>query len=214
MKSTNRKKTPPVSETRADNVVRKYRAEAVAVWKAIRPDALNPIIRILRRAYHNQSKVFLIGNGGSAVTATHVAVDLSKTIRLRPVRDQVKGLQAISLTANVGVMTAFGNDEGYEKIFSGQLSTFAGSGDVLMAISASGNSPNILHALKLAHSIGMVNIGLLGMGGGKAKALCDAAIVVPSDDYGIIEDFHLSIAHLITRSFYLFNKRRQRNSHS
>jgi D-sedoheptulose 7-phosphate isomerase len=138
-------------------------------------------------------QVFFAGNGGSAGNAVHLANDflygLSKRVG--------SGLRVEALTANSSVLTCLANDEGYDQIFSIQLAVKAREGDVLVVLSGSGNSPNILRALEEAQRIGMRSYAVLGYGGGKAKALADVPIHCPVDDMQISEDMQLIIGHMI-----------------
>ncbi len=145
--------------------------------------------------------VFIAGNGGSAATASHFVNDLIKTIKVRGAGRTV----FTALADNSAVMSAIANDEGYERVFASQLETCAGEGDLLVVLSASGNSPNILAALSAAKKLGLRAAALLGMGGGEARKSADISLVVASDDYGIIEDAHLAICH--AASMYLRAKR-------
>lgn len=146
---------------------------------------------LLLGTFERQRTIFLFGNGGSAALASHFACDLAKgTVNGSPQRFRV-----IALTDNVPLMTAWANDSHYEDIFAEQLTNFAAPGDLAFAISASGNSPNVLKALRVAKQSGCVTAGLTGFAGGRMLALCDACIVVPCDNMQIIEDLHLCIAH-------------------
>ena len=158
---------------------------------------LDSIIKVLFGAWKNGNSVFIIGNGGSASTASHMACDLSKGV-IKDVQKPAKRMRVLSLTDNVAHMTALGNDLSYDEIFSEQLSHFAKPGDVLIAISASGNSPNIIKAVEKANSTGMASIGLLGFDGGKIKDMVDHPLIYPEKDYGRAEDFHLMVNHIMT----------------
>jgi D-sedoheptulose 7-phosphate isomerase len=146
-------------------------------------------------AYRQGQTVFLFGNGGSASLASHMSCDLAKGTA----SGSLARLRAVALTDNVALMTAWANDSHYENIFTGQLESLLVPGDVAFAISASGNSPNILSALTFARRRGAATAGISGFQGGKMKALCDICVVVPSDNMQIIEDLHLSIAHAVFR---------------
>lgn len=155
-------------------------------------DALASALRELEEAHARDCQVFLAGNGGSAATASHMASDLlwgMTRAKLRPVR-------ALALTDNVPVLTAIANDAGYDHAFTAQLDALARKGDLLVVISASGNSPNVVAAAEAAKERGMRTVGFLGMGGGKLRELVDVAVVVPSNDYGPIEDVHMVFDHL------------------
>ena len=135
--------------------------------------------------------VFVVGNGGSAATASHFACDLSKGTR----RNGPPTFHVVSLTDNVPLLTAWANDSGYEHVFSEQLTALARPGDLLVAISASGNSPNVVAAVDAARSCGMAVVGLSGRSGGSLAHLVDALVTVPSDRIEVVEDAHLIVAH-------------------
>jgi D-sedoheptulose 7-phosphate isomerase len=156
-------------------------------------EQMERVTELLLRAYEQQHTVFVFGNGGSAALAPHFACDLSKGT----VNGSSKRFRVMALTDNVPLITAWANDSKYEDIFAEQLSNFAAPGDIAFAISASGNSPNVLKALKVAKQLGSVTTGLTGFSGGRMLGLCDECIVVPCDNMQIIEDLHLSIAHSI-----------------
>jgi D-sedoheptulose 7-phosphate isomerase len=157
--------------------------------------AIDRLVRVFLQAYDDGHTAFLFGNGGSAALASHMTCDLGKGTA--PANG--KRLRAIALTDNVALMTAWANDTRYEDIFAQQLENLLQPGDIAFAISASGNSPNILAALSFARQAGAATAGIAGFQGGKMKALCDVCVVVPSDNMQIIEDLHLSIAHSVFR---------------
>jgi D-sedoheptulose 7-phosphate isomerase len=141
----------------------------------------------------NDSFIFLLGNGGSAATASHLACDLGKGT-VAPGRKRMK---VMSLTDNLPLITAWANDTQYEDIFAEQLAHFISSGDLVMGISGSGKSKNVLNALKLAKECGALTIGLTGFDGGEMKDMVDYCLIVPSTNMQQIEDCHLIITHLI-----------------
>lgn len=145
----------------------------------------------LHSAIARGGNVFVAGNGGSAATASHFVNDLVKAIKIRGGGRTVFA----ALADNSAVMSAIANDEGYEQVFASQLAACSKKEDVLVVLSASGNSPNILAALLESKRLGMRSAAMLGMGGGKAQAIADISLVVASDDYGIIEDAHLAVCH-------------------
>ncbi len=155
------------------------------------------MLQLLERAFVERRQVFIVGNGGSAATASHMANDLM----LGVAKEGGRGFRAIALTDSVPLMTAIANDTGYDNVFTAQLRALGRPGDVLIAISGSGKSPNVVEAVKVAREIGIMTVGFLGMGGGQLRELVDAAIVVPSNDYGLIEDIHLMLDHLMTAYF-------------
>jgi D-sedoheptulose 7-phosphate isomerase len=142
--------------------------------------------------------VLIAGNGGSAANAAHMAVDLSKSALGRPPRPGVPRVRAIALGDASSTLTAWANDDGYETVFAEQVTTFAGRGDTVVLLSVSGRSPNIVAAARAARDAEASVIALLGADGGPVRALADHAIVVPSDDYQVVEDAHLAINHMFT----------------
>ena len=151
------------------------------------------VVNLLMTAFESQRTVFLFGNGGSAALASHFACDLGKGTA----NGSGKRFRVIALTDNVPVMTAWANDSHYEDIFSEQLVNFVCPKDIAFAISASGNSSNVIKALVAARRARATTVGLTGFAGGKMKPLCDACIVIPSDNMQLIEDLHLSVAHAL-----------------
>ena len=158
--------------------------------------AIDSLVQVLLQAYYDKRTIFLFGNGGSASLASHMSCDLGKGIAPATGRR----LHAIALTDNVALITAWANDTKYESIFAEQLENLLQPGDLAFAISASGNSPNILAAVNFARQAGATTIGLTGFHGGKLKPLCDVCVIVPSDNMQIIEDLHLSICHSVFRA--------------
>jgi D-sedoheptulose 7-phosphate isomerase len=147
--------------------------------------------------------VLVVGNGGSASTASHFACDLGKTVLGHNPTPRSSRFHVVSLADNVALLTAWANDEGYDTVFAEQVEMLGRAGDVLVALSVSGSSPNILSALRTARERKMETIGLLGCNGGEAAELVDDAIVVPCHDYGHVESAHLVITHLLTEWFKL-----------
>jgi D-sedoheptulose 7-phosphate isomerase len=177
-------------------VGRRYVASFTRLLDDLDHEAIERVVERLRTARDNGATVFIAGNGGSASTASHWVNDLGKATK-RSGRTPIK---VMSLGDNVPWLTALGNDEGYERVFSGQLENFAVEGDVLMLISASGNSPNLIDAIHLARSRGMHTVGLLGFDGGKAFELCDDAVLLRTEigEYGLVETGHSLVADIIT----------------
>jgi len=154
---------------------------------------IDQMVEAIWRAYEAGRTLFLFGNGGSAALASHFACDIGKgTIAGRERR-----LKTIALTDNVALITAWANDKSYEDIFSEQLDGLAEKGDIAMAISGSGNSPNVIRGLETARRIGAQTLVLTGFAGGRAKALGDLCLVVPSNSMQHIEDAHLCATHAI-----------------
>ena len=156
---------------------------------------VDSIADILCRAYEADKTTFLFGNGGSASLASHFACDLSKGTWMR--QDGEKRFRATALTDNLPVLTAWANDSSYDDVFAEQLRGVVRRGDIVFAISCSGNSVNVLRALEVARAVGAITVGLSGFEGGLMKRVCDNLLIVPSDNMQIIEDLHLSIAHCL-----------------
>jgi D-sedoheptulose 7-phosphate isomerase len=156
-------------------------------------DQIWDVIHALIDVWQRRAKVFLLGNGGSAATASHMAYNLNKLI-IVPGQPRFK---AIALTDNVPLMTAWGDATAYENIFVEQLLNFLEPGDVVIGISPSGNSPNVLKALQVAREHGAITVGFTGRDGGRLKDLADHCILVPSDHVGQQEDAHMILDHVI-----------------
>jgi D-sedoheptulose 7-phosphate isomerase len=156
------------------------------------------LARDLLDCWKGRRQVFLCGNGGSAGNAIHLANDLLYGIS----KVAGSGLRVNALSANASVLTCLANDEGYDKIFSLQLAVQAGKGDLLIVFSGSGNSPNIVEALKQAKAMGMKTYAVLGYSGGKAKAMADIAIHFAVEDMQISEDLQLIVGHMVMQYLY------------
>lgn len=148
--------------------------------------------------------VFLCGNGGSGSNASHFCEDLGKgTLRREDFdNDQKRRLRVLSLTDNTPYILAWGNDEGFDRVFVEQLKNLGESGDLLVAISGSGNSPNVLRAVDWANRNGLKTFGCTGFAGGKLKALAQHNLHVPLDDMGIVESIHLTAFHWVVDDLY------------
>lgn len=165
---------------------------------SIDQNKLTELIKKIQAFINSKKKIFIIGNGGSAAASSHMTCDLGKTIFGQNHGTKKNRLRVISLNDNIPLITAWANDEGYEYLFSGQLRNLGDPGDLLIVITGSGNSLNILRTVETAREIGIESYGLLGFGGGKVKDMLDGHLAVHSDDYGIVESVHVIIIHLIT----------------
>lgn len=174
----------------------KYILYLSTILKKIDFEMVNKIINVLLNAKENGKKIYFIGNGGSASTSSHFAEDLSMGTYVND-RNPFK---AISLTENVAYMTALGNDKSFEDIFSDQLKVFLDSGDVVIGISASGNSPNLIKAMKYVNKKNGISICLVGFDGGKMKDICKYSVYIDTmkNEYGPVEDVHIILCHIIT----------------
>lgn len=163
--------------------------------RTLDPKSIGAFIALLEDARARGATVFFIGNGGSAATASHFANDIAIGTRTGDERP----FRAMALTDNVAVMTALANDNGYDSIFVDQLKVHMRDGDALVAISASGNSPNVIAAVEYAKARGARIVGLTGFDGGKLRALADIAIHAETakGEYGPVEDLHMVVDHLV-----------------
>ena len=166
-----------------------------SLLKELDTDALTAFVEELEIARWQENTIFIVGNGGSAATASHMANDLSIGAKV----NEDKPFRALALTDNIAVMTATANDFGYETLFVNQLKVFYRPGDRLIAISASGNSPNVVKAAEWVKDQGGTVMGLVGFDGGALKDICDIAIHVKTKkgEYGPVEDIHIILDHLI-----------------
>jgi D-sedoheptulose 7-phosphate isomerase len=196
--------------TAALETVLGYLSDLCDTLEHMEVDPVVDVLRVLEEAFVEGSTVFIAGNGGSASTASHFAVDLAKTVRGYPPGPSADGFQVWSLTDNIGLITAWANDEGYDRVFSEQVLRAGKPGDVLIIISGSGNSANVIRAVEAAQEKSLITIGLLGMGGGKLGPMVDYPVIVDSPDYGVIEDAHMAMVHLIARHFRTLDKKKLR----
>jgi D-sedoheptulose 7-phosphate isomerase len=177
--------------------IRGYLAELDATLRALPQGQVADLIDAIRDVRERDAQIFVVGNGGSAATASHFAVDLGKGASLGAERR----FRVLSLTDNVPWITALGNDLSYEDVFVEQLKNYARSGDLLLAFSGSGNSENVLRAVRYANSIGCRTIGLAGFAGGRLLEEAQECLVVGADHMGRIEDGHFVIQHLVVYYF-------------
>jgi D-sedoheptulose 7-phosphate isomerase len=155
-------------------------------------------------AYEREATIYVIGNGGSAANASHLAQDLAKGTCID--MQQRKRIRALSLTDNFAFFSALGNDEGYDQVFVQQLRTFARPGDLLISISGSGNSPNVIRAVEYAGQQGMKTIGITGFSGGKLRELADECVHFPLKDMCTAESVHTVIFHYVIIELQKRNK--------
>ena len=146
----------------------------------------------LIETFNSGGKLLVMGNGGSAADAQHFAAEIVGRFKM-----ERRALPAMALSTDTSILTAVGNDYGYDSIFQRQVEAFACPGDVVVGISTSGKSPNVLNALKLARQLGCCTIGLLGKDGGGIKSVCNLALVVPSSDTPRIQESHITIIHIV-----------------
>jgi D-sedoheptulose 7-phosphate isomerase len=170
-------------------------AVKVALSMIPMPDVAR-VVDAVRDTHARGRHIYILGNGGSATTATHFACDLSKAtvVKGRP------RMRVTSLTDNVALLTALANDMSYEDVFAEPVRSLVNAGDLVIAISASGNSPNVVKGIRAARAQGAVTVGLVGCTGGRLMQLVDIAVHVRHHDYGVVEDCHLVLEHAITAS--------------
>ncbi len=172
-----------------------YFTELEQMLRDISQPYLQDVLSLLEDAYRNGHRIFIMGNGGSAATASHFALDLAKNT----IMPDAPRLKAISLTDHVPLITAWSNDTAYEHIFEEQLANMIEPGDVVIGISTSGNSPNVINALNLAKKTSAATIGLLGAKGGLIQNIVDAYVLAPGQNIEQEEDAHMILSHVITR---------------
>ncbi len=179
--------------------IAEYISDLSHALKALDLDSVRQARKMIAQARDDGRQIFLCGNGGSAATASHMANDLGKGASYG--RDRGKRFRVIALTDNVPWMTALANDVSYESIFAEQLHNLGQAGDLLIAISASGNSANVLNAVTVAKEQGIDTIGWTGFDGGALKSMVDLAIVADSHHMGRVEDVHTVLMHLMCYYF-------------
>lgn len=150
------------------------------------------MVTMLLQTFERGGKVLVMGNGGSAADAQHFVAEIVGRFKM-----ERRGLPAIALSTDTSILTAIGNDYGFDKIYRRQVEALAVPGDLVVGISTSGNSPNVLQALELAREIGCSTVGLLGKDGGSIKGFCDLALIVPSDDTPRVQEGHITIIHIV-----------------
>ena len=166
-------------------------------WDAIPLEQVDTLISLFRKAWQENRRIFVFGNGGSAANASHFVTDLGKSAS-----DALpKPFRCLSFNDNVSWITAIGNDYSFEEIFQRQLKTMADPGDILFTMSVSGNSPNLVAAVKWAKEQGLYVISLVGANRGQLPELSDFSIVIESTHYGRVEDAHMGICHMICYAF-------------
>ena len=177
--------------------IQNYIAAQKKALDTISPAAITPLIATLREAHRAGRQIFICGNGGSAANSSHFVTDLGKN------SSEAMGspFRVLSLNDNVSWITAIGNDYAYADVFVRQLANYGQAGDVLIVISVSGNSPNLIKALEWAKAHGMKTIALVGGKRGRAATLADQVIVVEDTHYGRVEDVHMNILHMLCYVF-------------
>lgn len=180
--------------SKVNSIIKDYLLSLIEVINHFPVEELEQIFSVINAARETENTIFICGNGGSWATSAHMVSDYSKNTR----QSGKKRLRVIGLGDNIPNVTAYANDEGYDRVFAEPLLSLMQPGDILIAISGSGNSPNVLQAVDAAQEIGGTIIGLTGYQGGKLKPKVDHCLIIPSDSLEIIEDFHMIIDHMLT----------------
>lgn len=178
-------------------VILNYTKDVIRLIEGLDENAIEQVCSVLLDAYQNGRRIFVAGNGGSAGTSNHFTCDFGKNA----VRSEVNRPKIISLSANIEVVTALGNDFCYDDIFIEQLKNLMSDGDVILLISASGNSGNVVRAAEYVRSRNGKVIGFTGFSGGKLHELSDVAINIPCESYEMAEDLHMILTHIVVCCF-------------
>ncbi len=176
------------------NHIESYLTQLRSVLDGLDLAQVEAVLEVFEKAYRDDRTVFICGNGGSASTAGHWVCDFSKGTN----RDGARRFRMYCLSDNLAMLTAYGNDVNYESIFAEPVRTYARPGDVVVLLTASGNSPNVLAAAKAAREAGAITVGLIGFGGGKLSSIVDYQVTVQCREYGPVEDLHLILDHIIS----------------
>jgi D-sedoheptulose 7-phosphate isomerase len=177
-------------------IIKSYITDLQSTLDQLSFELIERVITILHEARLNDRQVFIMGNGGSASTASHFACDLGKNTR----REGWPNFKVLALTDNMAVFSAYANDEGYENVFVQQLASFIRRGDVVIGISTSGNSPNVVNAIRLAKEVKATTIGLTGFQNGQLCSLVDINLHVSNGCIEQVEDIHLMLEHMICKA--------------
>lgn len=176
-----------------------FKDYADSVWEAMETvdkDVLRSIVDALKTTRFHERSVYVCGNGGSAAIANHLVCDCMKGVG----EDALKQMKVVSLSSNMPLVTAIANDIGYDDVFSKQLEYQGELYDMLIAISSSGNSPNIIKAINKANEMGMITVAIAGFDGGAASVLAKYSVHIKSNNYGVIEDVSQSVMHFIAQT--------------
>jgi D-sedoheptulose 7-phosphate isomerase len=181
-------------ESLAINAIRKYVSQVGDTLERIPVEKVAQVVALIEETRRKAKRVYIFGNGGSGAIASHFASDLAKGA----ICQGKPRIKAFALSDNVPLLTAWANDTSYENIFAEQLENLVEPGDLIIGISSSGNSPNVLNGMKIAKARGATTVGFIGFDGGKLKDLVDLAVVVNNRNMEQVEDIHLMLEHIIT----------------
>lgn len=181
--------------------IKQYKENLIQLLNKLPEEKLQESLEILWTAYESDKQIFFCGNGGSAAASSHIAEDVAKG-SMGPKADlPIRPVRAISLTDNTPYITAWANDTGYENIFVGQLKVLLNPGDVVVGISGSGNSPNVVNAIQFAKKRGNPTVAFVGFEGGTMKKDADVVVHITSSHYGQLEDLHMIMGHVVAYWF-------------
>jgi D-sedoheptulose 7-phosphate isomerase len=175
--------------------IHQYMARLQDVLTKVDVGEIAAIAEVLRSAYEQKNTILVMGNGGSGATASHMVCDMNKGASFHTERK----FRVLALTDCTPMILALGNDVGFDSIFVEQMKAYANPGDVVLGISGSGNSPNVLRAMEYAKTIGCTTVGAVGFGGGELKSMVDYCFHVKIDDMQIVEDVHMILVHILMR---------------
>jgi len=176
--------------------VANYLSASASLLRQIDVSAINEAIDLIREKYQSGQKILTCGNGGSAATASHYITDWTKMVNLAT----GKKFRGMSLCDNLGMITAFANDVSYDEIFVGQLRSVLDPGDLVIGVSGSGNSRNVVNALEFARQVGASTLAIVGYDGGEMLRIANHHVLIPSFDMQLCEDFHLMFGHIVMKS--------------
>jgi len=182
--------------------VEDYYERFILGLRAFDKKALGPVLEVVDAVLAGEGTLWVAGNGGSAAISDHTVCDMTKGAQ----PDGAPAIHCHSLTSNIPMLTAIGNDIGYDEVFSKQLGYYVKPGDALLLVSSSGNSPNVLRACELANDLGIPTIAFVGFKGGKLKDLARHTVWIPVENYGIVEDAHQSLIHCLSQYIKLRGK--------
>ena len=186
-----------------EEYIQQFSQRAIEALRALPRVEIAKAMNILQAAFERDGRIYVIGNGGSLALATHWVSDFNKTVFSHNLEEHARRFQAIRVPTTEEELTAWANDVGYEMVFAGPLRNYLQDADVLIAISSSGNSANIIRAVELAKSYKVPVIGISGFDGGRLNVMADAKIVIetPKGDYEVVEGVHAIVLHLFTKYF-------------
>jgi D-sedoheptulose 7-phosphate isomerase len=186
-----------------EDYIRQFSNKAISLLRDLPMIEIGRAMNILQAAWERDARIYVIGNGGSLALATHWVADFNKTVFSHNLSDQQRRFQAIRVPTTEEELTAWANDVGYDMVFAGPLHNYIQDSDVLIAISSSGNSENIIRAVELARSHQVPVIGISGFDGGRLNPLSDAKVLIetPPGQYELVEGIHAIILHLFTKYF-------------